>query len=274
MQLSQPSFHMSNSEMMTPLDYALSEEEQDIPTIVRQSLEAGHAFLVYQPIVIAKGENRIAFHEGLIRVKDRHNRPIPAKLFMSNLEESELGRELDCASLRLGLQKLKANPRLRLSINMSARSMADGKWRRILETGIRNSPSVGQRLILEISEASAMNLHEVLIRFMAEMQPKGVCFALDDFGAGLIAFRHLKDFFFDFVKVDKCFTRDIDSSPDNQVMAEALINVAHQFEMFAVAEGVERPEEAQILKKLGADCLQGYYFGVPRAELQQRAAAA
>ena len=68
-------------------------------------------------------------------------------------------------------------------------------------------------------------------------------------------------------KIDKGFVRGIDRSPDNQVLAEALITVARQFEMFTVAEGVESPEEAAMLASLGVDCLQGYHFGVPKFDL-------
>ena len=74
---------------------------------------------------------------------------------------------------------------------------------------------------------------------------------------GLTAFRHLKDFFFDLVKVDGHFTRNIHQDPDNQVLAEALITVAHQFEMFAVAESVESQAEADFLISVGVDCVQG-----------------
>jgi EAL domain-containing protein (putative c-di-GMP-specific phosphodiesterase class I) len=112
-----------------------------------------------------------------------------------------------------------------------------------------------------------MLLPEVVVRFMGELQPRGVCFSLDDFGAGLIAFRHLKDFLFDMVKIDSLFIRGIDVSADNQALASALLAVAHQFEMFAIAEGVETTAEADHLRKIGVDCLQGYLFGVPKATL-------
>ena len=112
-----------------------------------------------------------------------------------------------------------------------------------------------------------MLLPEVVMRFMADMQPRGISFALDDFGAGLTAFRYLKDFLFDLVKIDALFVRGIDQSPDNQVMAEALITVAHQFEMFAVAEGVETQAEARHMMRLGVDCLQGYHYGRPKPTL-------
>jgi EAL domain-containing protein (putative c-di-GMP-specific phosphodiesterase class I) len=126
---------------------------------------------------------------------------------------------------------------------------------------------VGNRLIFEISETSAMELHEIMIRFMVEMQPKGVAFALDGFGAGMTAFRHLKEFFFDLVKIDKSFVRGIHNDPDNQVLTEALMMVAHQFEMFVVADGVETAQEAAFMSDLGADCLQGYHFGVPKFDI-------
>jgi len=109
--------------------------------------------------------------------------------------------------------------------------------------------------------------YEVVIRFMADMQPRGVAFALDGFGAGLTAFRHLKDFFFDLVKIDKSFIHGICDDPDNQVVVEALIMVAHQFEMFVVADGVETAKDAAFMTELGADCLQGYHFGVPKFDI-------
>ena len=112
-----------------------------------------------------------------------------------------------------------------------------------------------------------MMLHEIVIRFMDEMQPRGVAFALDGFGAGLIAFRHLKDFFFDLVKIDKGFIRGIESDPDNQVLTEALFIVARQFEMLVAADGVETAKEADFLTRMGVDCLQGYFYGVPKFSL-------
>ena len=194
---------------------------------------------------------------------DADGRIIPAARFMPAVEETALGRRIDCAALRLALEKLAENPELRLSVNVSARSIGDGEWRRTLDHALVGKVDLGDRLIFEISETSAMMLHECVIRFMNEMQPRGVGFALDGFGAGFTAFRHLKTFLFDLVKIDKSFVRGIDRDPDNQVLAEALITVAHQFEMFAVADGVETPQEAAFLTSLGVDCMQVYHFGVP-----------
>jgi diguanylate phosphodiesterase len=66
------------------------------------------------------------------------------------------------------------------------------------------------------------------------------------------------------VKIDKSFCRGISSDPDNQILTEALLMVAHQFEMFVIADGVETANDAAFLSAMGADCLQGYHFGVPK----------
>ena len=254
-------------EATNPLDYAMASRDQDVMTLVRDALEAEHCALAFQQVLRADMPGQVAFYEGLIRVRDEGGRIIPAHHFMTNIEDTDLGREIDAASLRAGLQMLRRHPRLRLSINVSARSLGDGKWRRILAQHLSRSPEIGERLILEISEGSAMLLPELVVRFMEEMQPRGVAFALDDFGAGLIAFSHLRDFFFDMVKIDRSYVRGIDSNPDNQVLAGALMTVAQQFDMFVVASGVETAEEVAFLTEMGIDCLQGFYTGAPRMKL-------
>lgn len=258
---------MADQAIADPLRYAMASRDADVSDIVRDALNAGRAELAFHPVVTADGARTTAFYEGLVRLTDTEGRIIPAAQFMPAVEETALGRMIDCVALRLALAKLAETPDLRMSVNVSARSIGDGEWRRILDQTLLGQVDLGDRLIFEISENSAMVLHECVIRFMNEMQPRGVGFALDGFGAGFTAFRHLKNFLFDLVKIDKSFVRGIDRDPDNQVLAEALITVAHQFEMFAVADGVETAQEAAFLTSLGVDCLQGYYFGVPSSEL-------
>ncbi|WP_437437315.1 EAL domain-containing protein [Wenxinia marina] len=171
---------------------------------------------------------------------------------------------MDCASLDAGLRLLTRRPGLRLSVNMSARSLADAAWRRVLDRWLADHADAAPRLILEMTEASAMLLPEITVRFMAEMQPKGVAFALDDFGAGAIALTHMKDFLFDLVKVDRRFGRTLDASADDQVVVAALLSIARQFEMFTVVQGIESVAAADAARDLAADCLQGFHVGVPR----------
>lgn len=246
-----------------PLDTAISERDRDILSMVRRSLDRKDVLLAYQPVVNAMQPVNIAFFEGLIRVIDDTGRIIPAGEFIESCETHEIGRIIDCLALERGLDALANAPALRLSINMSARSIGYPRWMRTLEQGLSPDPTIAERLIIEITESSAILMPDITMVFMSDMQDRGISFALDDFGAGYTAFRYLKDFDFDILKIAGQFITRIHQNPDNRTLTRALVSIARQFEMFTVAEAVESAEEAEELSRLGVDCLQGYHFGVP-----------
>ncbi|MBI1170279.1 EAL domain-containing protein [bacterium] len=265
--------------LASPLGVAISEADQDTMRMVAEAVRTRRLALAYQPVVLARDPGRVAFHEGLIRVLEPNGRIIPARDFIAAIEAHELGREIDCAALEFGLLALARHPDLRLSINMSARSIGYPRWMRTLKRGLGSGPTVGERLILEITETSAMLLPELVVNFMEELQPLGVAFAIDDFGAGNTALRYFKDFYFDILKIDGQFIQKIHQDPDNQALVRAMLSIGRHFDMFTVAEAVETPEEAALLREMGVDCLQGYLFGAPSvrppwppAEAQSRSA--
>jgi EAL domain-containing protein (putative c-di-GMP-specific phosphodiesterase class I) len=247
----------------SPLNYAVSQRDKNTIEMVSDAIADKQTLLAYQPIMRASNHSKVAFFEGLIRVLDATGRVIPAAEFMPAIEGTELGREIDVLALRMGLQALGANPGLRLSINMSARSIGYAGWIKMLHRHLRQDRTLGERLILEITESSAMLVPELVIDFMDELQPKGVCFALDDFGAGYTAIRYFSDFHFDIVKIDGQFINGISDNPDNRVITTALLSIAEHFDMLTVAEFVENADDAALLTQLGFDCLQGYHFGTP-----------
>ena len=244
-----------------PLSAAVNKRDRSVMDMVRAALEHKQVMLAYQPIMQSAGG--VAFYEGLIRVLDETGRIIPAREFINVIEETEMGRIVDCLALEKGMRALRRNPNLRLSINMSARSIGYGRWKQVLDRNLRTDPTLGERLILEITESSAMLVPELVISFMDELQTRGVCFALDDFGSGYTSFRYLRDFYFDMIKIDGQFVRGVSSNPDNQVLVRALVSIAQHFDMFTVAEFVENAEDANFLAQNGVDCLQGYYYGAP-----------
>lgn len=247
----------------SPLSYAVSERDRNTLAMVRDAIARRQVLLAYQPVIQAARPDTPAFWEGLIRVMDHTGRIIPACDFIDVVETSETGRRIDCLALELGLQTLAEHPGLRLSINMSARSIGYPRWLDTLTRGIAHDATVAERLILEITESSAMIMPDIVQVFMADMQHRGICFALDDFGAGYTAFRYLREFYFDILKIDGQFIRNIHADPDNQVLTQALISIARHFEMFTVAEYVETAEDAEFLAEIGIDCMQGYFFGAP-----------
>jgi EAL domain-containing protein (putative c-di-GMP-specific phosphodiesterase class I) len=258
----------------SPLAYAAAERDHATLTMLGAALRRRDVLLAFQPVMQSRRPGSVAFYEGLIRVLDETGRIIPARDFISAAETTELGRILDCLALELGLKTLAEEPELRLSVNMSARSIGYPRWTETLRRGLAGEPTVAERLILEITEASAMTIPDITAHFMRSLQRKGIAFALDDFGSGFTSFRYLREFYFDAVKIDGEFIRGIHKNADNQCLARALISIAEHFDMFTVAESVETAEDAAFLTELGIDCQQGYFHGAPSTKLPWQQAGA
>lgn len=247
----------------SPLNSAVSARDRSAVQMATEAVRHGQCRLAYQPVMQARPPHGVAFYEGFIRVLDETGRVIPAREFMPQVENTPIGRDLDCVALEKGLRAMARNPDIRLAINMSARSIGYARWSRVLERFLKRDPTIGERLILEISEDSAMQVPELVIDFMDRLQDKGVAFTLDDFGASNFSFRHFREFFFDAAKIDGQFVRGISTNPDNQALVRALIAVAREFEILVIAESVETREDAEFLVSSGVDCLQGFLFGAP-----------
>ena len=246
-----------------PLSSAVAARDRSVLDMVDAATRHRQVKLAWQPVVPAGRPDQPAFYEGLARVMDETGRIIPARDFIAAIETRETGRIVDCLALEMGLKTLSEYPDLRLAINMSARSIGYRRWMRSLHRGLAQDPTIAERLILEITEGSAMLVPELVTGFMSDLQQQGVSFALDDFGAGQTAFRYLRDFYFDILKVDGQFIRGIADDPDNQVLTAALLSIGEQFDMVTVAESVETARDAEFLTRMGFDCLQGYHFGAP-----------
>ena len=219
--------------------------------------------LAFQPVVYAADPTIIGFFEGFIRLLNLRDQVIPARDFMGAVEQQQLGREIDCAALQLGLMAMQRNPQIRVSINMSARSVGYRPWVEILRRALQDSPRMGSNLILEINEASALQVPDVLKPFMSEMREHGIVFALDDFGAGLTSLRFLQEMGFEIAKIDGSLVKNVDRLPEAQAVVKAAIAMAQELGMYIVAEAVETEGEATWMREAGVGCLQGYLFGPP-----------
>jgi EAL domain-containing protein (putative c-di-GMP-specific phosphodiesterase class I) len=249
--------------LASPFDAAISAQDHETMSMVTQALKDRRMRLAYQPVVYAADPNMIGFFEGFIRLLNRRDQVIPARDFMGAVEQNQLGRDIDCAALQMGLMALQRNPQIRVSINMSARSIGYRPWSNILRKALRDSPRLGRNLILEITEPSTLQVPDVLKPFMTEMRDHGIVFALDDFGADLTSLRLLRELRFEIAKIDGVLVKNVDESTDRQAVAKAAIAIAQELEMYVVAEAVETEGEANWLRDAGVGCLQGYLFGPP-----------
>lgn len=238
---------------------------------VARGLAQGRLQFHYQPVVRADNPRFVAFHEMLARLRLPDGNMLAAGAFLPLIGAGELGREIDRLALADALAALAADPRLRLSINVSPLTMGDAGWLDLLEAETRRS--VTGRLILEVTEDSAIEDVGRTRDFLIHARSRGCAVALDDFGAGATGFRHFRELRFDVVKLDGDFVRGVDTARDAQVLVECLATVARHFEMMMVAERVETEAEAQWLRGQGIDCFQGYLYGRP-AELPEFPAVA
>lgn len=247
----------------SPLRHAVTQRDRSTLAMVEDAIAHKQTLLAFQPVMRDIKLEKIAFYEGLIRVLDPTGRVIPAREFMPAVKKTQLGREIDVLSLRAGLMALSYHKDLRLSINMSARSIGYKAWTTMLNRWLNRDATIGERLILEISEKSAMEMPELVTSFMDQLQSRGICFALDNFGSGYTAIRYFKDLYFDILKLDGQFIRNIARNPDNQALISVMLSIATNFDMVTVAEQVENAEDSAWLEKLGIDCQQGFLFGAP-----------
>lgn len=250
----------------SPLEHAITQQTKSTMEMVKEAIQHNQTMLAFQPIMRSSSQTQVGYYEGLIRVLDPTGRVIPASEFMGKIEDTEIGRDIDVLALRHGLRNLNANPGLRLSINMSARSIGYRPWMECLNRFLKATPELGERLILEITESSAMTVPELVIDFIQRLQPKGICFAMDHFGSGQMAIKYFKDFDFDILKIDGQFIRGISKNPDKQSLTRALHGIAREFGMLTIAESVETAEDAAVAVEIGIDCMQGYYFAPPTTQ--------
>lgn len=249
--------------LSSPLAAAISAQDKEVLAMVGSALKDRRMRLAFQPVVYAADPTVIGFFEGFIRLLNLRDQVIPARDFMPAVEQRQLGREIDCAALQMGLMAMQRNPQIRVSINMSARSVGYRPWAEILRRALQESPRIGGSLILEINEASALQVPDVLKPFMAEMREHGIVFALDDFGAGMTSLRLLHELGFEIAKIDGSLVKRVDRSAEGQAVTRAAIALAQELGMYVVAEAVETEGEAVWLREAGVGCLQGYLFGPP-----------
>jgi len=240
---------------------------------VKQALRDDRLVLSFQPIVCCE-THEVAFHECLLRMIQPDGEVVAAGVFMPIVEELGLVRLIDRRVLDLAVQTMRDYPEARLAMNVSGLTAGDRSWLRHVVGLLRNEPGIAQRLTVEITETAGLEDVEECAKFVATLRKLGCRVALDDFGAGYTSFRHLKTLAVDMVKIDGSFVRDLMQNPGNLIFIRSLLDLARNFNLDTVAECVEVPEQAEMLRKEGVRFLQGWAFGKPELEPPWRKPAA
>ena len=239
-----------------------SRVNREICESVMAALQDERMQFAYQPIVKA-ATGRVAFYEGLMRMRTPAGEIVPAGQFMPAVEALGLHRMIDRQALDLAIAELQSFPDLRMAINVSSLTMSDRAWLRRLVSKLRYRRSLAERLIVEVTETAAMQDMEESVRFVSHVRDLGCGVAIDDFGAGYTSFRQLRTLTVDLLKIDGSYIRDLVNSESNQLFVRTLLDLASGFDLETVAEFIETPAEAQLLRELGVTYLQGFHVGRP-----------
>jgi EAL domain-containing protein (putative c-di-GMP-specific phosphodiesterase class I) len=138
-------------------------------------------------------------------------------------------------------------------------------------TGLLKSAGVDPKLIeLEITESQLMQDPDHAIRVMRSLSDAGIRIAIDDFGTGYSSLSYLTRFPVAALKIDRSFVADVLSDPADAAIVRTIIDMAHTLGSIVVAEGVETEAQAALLRGLGCEQAQGYFFARPMPEAQLR----
>lgn len=237
----------------------------DIGAKVQKAMQENRLLFAFQPVVDGRS-GQTAFYECLLRLRDEAGALLPAADFVPVIEQLGLVRRMDRHVLELAVRELEVSRDISLAINISGLTATDQAWLRTLTALFKGRPEIAHRLIIEITETTALYDIEESARFVSAVRDLGCRVAVDDFGAGFTSFRQLRALSADIVKLDGSFVRNLAENVDNQLFIRNMLGVAEAFNLETVAEGVETRDEAAFLVGEGVRYLQGYHFGRPELD--------
>jgi PAS domain S-box-containing protein len=227
---------------------------------------AHDGFLLYAQPIIDLATGQAVQRELLIRMRDPNGDGVlgpdsflPAAEeygFMADIDRWVIDRSAEIAATGLAVE-----------LNISASSLGDPALIDFIAQAIERTGADPTKMVFEITETTLVSDEAAGRQFVKALHALGCQVALDDFGTGYGGFTYLKQLPIDYLKIDIEFVRDLAHSVASRKVVEAIVNLAHGFELQTVAEGVEDEETLELLRGLGVDYAQGYHLGRP-AELE------
>ena len=220
--------------------------------------------LAYQPIIHTKTA-RLHHYECLLRLKREDGEVVSAGQFIMAAERLGLVHLLDRRALQLASETLLAEPGIHLALNVSAGTIKDPETAADYVSTLKALGPNAEQVTLELTETVALDDPAMASEFSNNVRALGCSFAIDDFGSGYTTFSNLMAIEADTIKIDGSLIEGIASDSNKQTFVRMMVDLAQTFSVETVAEMVDNRADADILRRLGVDYLQGYMFGVPSA---------
>lgn len=236
---------------------------------IAQALEQD-LFEIHFQGVYHTANHTLSHLEILVRMRDANdpdNLILPGQ-FIPIAEKNGQIAAIDRWVIQRSIELLAQHPDISpVAINISGRTFDDptipGYIRHLL-----NEKNVDPfRLIIELTETAAVSDIQDAQRFIEAVHQAGCLVCLDDFGSGFATFGYLKYLGVEILKIDGSFIRDLPNNHDNQIFVKSMAEVARGLGKIAVAEFVEDAATLEMVKNLGIDLAQGYYFGAPQIKI-------
>jgi len=237
-----------------------AQKRHDMEMEIRNALFHQEFEVHYQPFIDVKTQ-KILGCEALVRWRHpRHGLVSPAD-FIPIAEETGLIDQLGSWVLKTACHAAANWPDdIRLAVNVSPVQFKGHTLALNVASALGSSGLPANRLELEITEAVLIRDDEEALAILHELRGLGVRIALDDFGTGYSSLRYLQLFPFDKIKVDRCFVSNITEPEGASHIVKAVVDIAAARNMTTTAEGVETAEQLAVLRDLGCDQMQGYFF--------------
>ncbi|MBV8619375.1 MAG: EAL domain-containing protein [Curvibacter sp.] len=251
----------------TPQLAQLARERQSLEQHLRLALARQELSLHFQPRISASSLEVLGF-EALLRWQHPELGAVSPARFIPLAEETGLIQPIGQWVIRRACEQMAqwrraGLPAFSVSVNLSAAQLSDPDLRGHLQDCLRSQGVDATQLELEITESQLMDNAAVSGDRLLGLKSLGVQLSIDDFGTGYSSLAYLKRFPIDKLKIDQSFVRDLLSDPADLSITRAIIALGHNLGLSVVAEGVESAEASALLKSLGCDELQGFYFARP-----------
>lgn len=243
---------------------SVTQEKVKLESDLHGALALQQFELHYQPKLDTK-TGVIHGAEALIRWRHPQRGLIPPAEFIPVAEACGLIDSIGQWVVREGCRQARAwqlegLPPLRVAVNLSPFQFRHGNLLQMIREALQAADLEPRFLEVEITESALMSNPEESVTILEQLSRMGVVVSVDDFGTGYSSMSYLRRFPIDKLKIDRGFIAELLSRADDASIVRAIVSLAHSLHLKVVAEGVETPEQLEVLKTLGCDQYQGYCF--------------
>jgi diguanylate cyclase (GGDEF)-like protein/PAS domain S-box-containing protein len=232
---------------------------------LRHSLHNDELSMRYQPIVDLSTKEVVGF-EALMRWDHPERGAIGPEVFIPLAEQSDMIFKLGAFALHEAITQAsswspnESDELPYVSVNLAAQQLGDPELMAMIDDALSESGLAPERLVLEITETSALfDIAETLL-VLKGLKAKGIDVALDDFGTGYSSLSYLLQLDPKVIKIDRSFISPTNDSAENELLLEAIISLGQKLHVTLLAEGIENQWQLNKLLRLGCRFGQGYLF--------------